>query len=592
MPAEMNSEPSARDKLEQRRYERAAANSQLAYSAAMQSGYDKQFAEDMQSVQAGYMAGSRSRYLGTPPGINPLGTNADYHYNSELQYFMMTERARFDDRDNMVLGQGITRMVANVLQNGFKLHINTGDSGLNRELDDRWDSWSGDKDACDFEGERTFDQIVRSQLRNTVVDGDIMSLPLESGQLQTLENHRCRTPWKMRGMRGRNATGVVHGVELANRRRVGFHFTKDELNLRSSVTRRTKMDRISARDDEGNRQVFQLYFPKRFSQTRGVTALAPICFPTKYHDDLQFANLVNAKRASFIAILRTMDPTVDPPSDRQSGTRETETRADGTTRTTEGGGPGQTIVGAPGEKLEAWSANIPAASFFDHAAMLLAIMAINLDLPELVFMLDGSKTNFNGYRAVAEQMRMRFEQIQSDIICTLHSPIYSWQVRLWAEADPAIRRMLTRSNINVFAHLWTPRGWPYVQPVTDAAADDLRTDANLCSQTERAQERGKTWKGPADYKPPAILSQADEIVDDREYIIRRAMARTEAIQEDYPKTGTDLNWRELAYGNRKTGIRMSLSGSLDDPDDGVDPKKPDTKPGKRPEPDSPSEGND
>ena len=64
---------------------------------------------------------------------------------------------------------------------------------------------------------------------------------------------------------------------------------------------------INARDEAGHRQVFHHYLPDRRSQTRGVTAFAPLADTADHWDDLQFANLVAAKIQSCYTILREMD---------------------------------------------------------------------------------------------------------------------------------------------------------------------------------------------------------------------------------------------------------------------------------------------
>jgi len=528
--------------------------------AAAGDSVDQAFSQQMQEIHSSYFAGQTTRYLPRPPGIEAMGSGADYHYQSEQAYFLMVERARFDDRDNMVVGQGVNRFCANVVQNGFTLQIQTGDDSLDMDLMAKWQEWSSSPELCDWDGERDFDQISRGMLRNRTVDGDVLGLPTTAGSLQIVENHRCRNPLGRRSSVA-DGTGVIHGVEIQGGKRVAFWLTPDDLSPTAQVSRRTRMRRIPARDDKGNRQVLQVYDPRRFSQRRGVTAFAPIVFPTRYHDDLQFAALVNAKRSSFWAIIREFDVDTDPKlpgKDRQGGTRTEVTRDDGTTRTEEGGGPGQTLRGVPGEKVSGWSPNIPPQSFFEHSAMLMGILSINLELPLMVFNLDASATNFNGYRGVIDQARMRFVQIQGDLITQFHKPVYEWKVRQWAQQDPVVRRAAARSGIRILGHRWTPRGWPYIQPVQDAAADDLRLCKNLISGRRRAQERGIDFD-----------DLTTEIVEDRATLILKALSTADEIKKQYPEwNGT---WRDLAYD--QTSVKVSLTGTLDDPQEATNENK-------------------
>lgn len=516
----------------------------------------RQFGELMQEVHAGYFSGGTSRYLPTPNGVNPLGTGSDYHYRTENQYFLMVERARYDDRDNMVIGQGITRFVANVMRTGFRLRPDTGDEQLNADLVAGWNEWANDRSMCDYEGEKTFSKMANSLLRARTVDGDVFVLPTSSGHLQVVENHHCRNPFGAT-TKVRSGTGIVHGVEILNGRRVGYWFTPDDLEPGARVSRKTRMRRIAARDRNGNRQVLQIYDPKRFSQRRGVTALAPVVFTSKYHDDLQFANLVNAKRQSFIATIHTFDTDAGTYAQQAAknistiGKRSELTRADGTTNTVEGSGPGVRYTGKPGEKITPWAPNVPAASFFDHANMLLLIISINLDMPDIVFRLDASSTNFNGYRGVIDQARQRFEQIQAEMVEQFHAEVYRWWLRRQIASDPAIRSVASRSDVNVFGHRWTPQGWPYVQPVQDATTDILRLNGNLVSHQRRSEERGMVWE-----------DELKEIVQGRAMLIEHAITKAEEINAKFPELDQRVMWRELAYGF-ESNVKVSMTGQID-----------------------------
>ena len=45
--------------------------------------------------------------------------------------------------------------------------------------------------------------------------------------------------------------------------------------------------------------------------------------------------------------------------------------------------------------------------------MLVGILAVNLDLPLCVFLLDASDTNYNGFRDTIDQARQRWREIPS-----------------------------------------------------------------------------------------------------------------------------------------------------------------------------------
>lgn len=478
-------------------------------------------------LKADFRAGEDSRFHSRLRGVASAGSGADYHYRSESRWLHMLERARHYRREDQVVGQAIRRLTANVVQDGFNLDVQTGDDGVNAALKARWWDWAEDADQCHSEQELTFHALERLTLESRLVDGDVLHLPLRDGSLQPVEAHRLRTPTNTQ----RN---VVHGVLMDNRaRRKEYWITKEDLGTTGALTRVSEIQAYAARDAEGHRQVFHIYDPYRFSQRRGITALAPISFTVGAHDDLQFASLVKAQMGALIAILRERGDNWEPGADAQAGPRTTETDpATGYTRTIEGLAAGLEVASDKGEKISMFAANVPGAEFREHSQLILTFIAINLDLPVSVLLLDPSDTNFSGWRGAIDQARLRWRQMQRDLATSFHTPVYRWKVRQWLAQDAALRRLSESGKINPFAHEWHPPRWPYIEPLKDAAADELR-DAKLLSSKRRIHsDRGVDWE-----------DLAPEIVADNVLIIRQAIEAADALNADFPKAKVD--WREV-----------------------------------------------
>lgn len=116
-------------------------------------------------------------------------------------------------------------------------------------------------------------------------------------------------------------------------------------------------------------------------------------------------------------------------------------------------------------------------------------------------------------------------------------------------------RAYQRFGKQLFALSFTPEGWAYIQPQTDAAADDLRLSRNLTSARRRAKERGYDW---------SVLTT--EIIDDR-YLLIEKFIKAAANLNDLPEAKSmdaKVNWRELAYGQPQGGVKLSLSGQVPD----------------------------
>lgn len=495
-------------------------------------------------LRADYNAAKQNRYRRKRTGVSASGSGSDYHYRREADYLRMMELSRDFFRNDLVVGQGVRRLVQNVIGGGFTLDARTGNPDLDRLLTSRWNEYALDADLCDLAGEHDFHEQEKLALKQTIVDGDLVVLLNRAGPLELVEAHRMRTP--ANALRSKQT--VIHGVRLdENRRRLEYWLTKQDIDPNKTLTHVADIKKYAARDPEGQRQVLHIYRPDRVSQTRGVTALAPACDAIGMHDDIQFATLVRAQVASCFAILRELDMVGGglPSPDPQRGERSTETLADGSTRTIEGVAPGMEVTGRPGEKLSMDSPNIPNPEFKPHALLILTFIAINLGLPLAVLLLDPSETNFSGWRGAMDQARAGFRELQQWLISRFHRPVYRWKVRQWLSEDTEVRRLAEGSAINLLAHRWNPPGFPYIEPFKDASADLLRTRNALISQRRRAAERGTDWD-----------DLSTEIVEDNAILIRKAYEMAVELNKEFPEL--NVTWREVACLPTPDGVKISL----------------------------------
>lgn len=526
----------------------------------------QEYREAWQDLRADYQAGKDSRFLPRLKGVQRLGSGADYHYRNETEFLYMVERARFFDRDNMVARQGINRLVANVLQKGFSLDVDTGDEGLDAELATRFWEWADDEDAADSEGEKTFGQMAAMALRSRIVDGDCLFLLNKEGTLQSVEAHRVRTPSSTRDKR------VLLGVKLdPYGKRMEYWCTKRDIDPWETLKTQEDVEKYPVRDKEGHRVVCHVYDPERFSQRRGVTAFSTLCYALGLHDDIQFATLVKQQVASCFAIIRELPEFIEgaPPAPARDGDAKAalgasrlEDLEDGTLRTMQGIGPGMDVRGRPGEKLKMESPAIPSPEFFTHASLILTFVAINLDLPLQVFLLDPTKTNFSGWRGAIDQARMRFACIQDYMTARFYRPVYRWKVRQFAATDAAIRRRLLdfksgKTQVNVLGHVWNPPAWKYIEPLKDAQADTLEINEHLCSGRRRAARQGLDFDD--EYK---------KAIDDEAKIILYAKKRAAEVNAAFPGDDGKVRWEQLAparFRESKTTAAMVTAQEAPEP---------------------------
>lgn len=501
--------------------------------------------ELFEQFRSDYNAAKASRYRRTPAGVSAVGSSADYHYRTESDYLRMMELARHFFRNNPVIAQAVRRLVTNCIQDGFALDPQTGNDKADKILAGRWAEWSRQCDLCDVAGRLSFHQQEQLVLQSTIVDGDVLVLPQRTGQLQLVEAHRLRSPTNARCRRAAG-TQLVHGVLLDRLRRpLEYWLTADDINPSRRVRRVNEMRRYAARDAEGRRQVFHIYWPDRISQTRGITAFAPSVDTIGMGDDLFFAMLVKAQHGSVYSIFHEFPELYDGAAPPQKGEQETETLSDGSTRTIEGVAPGMEIFGRPGEKLTGFTPNIPNPEFFAHAKLILTMISINLDLPLAVFLLDPSETNFSGWRGAIDQARLGFRRIQRWLCGAFHEPVYQFKVRQWIAADAVLEAIGRQEGVNLFAHRWHPPEWKYIEPLKDASADLLRCRNALISHRRRCNERGLDWN-----------DLSTEIVDDNAMLIRKAKQKADELNKEFPDLS--VTWREVASLPTPDGVKIGI----------------------------------
>jgi len=524
---------------------------------------------DREAAQT-YAAGTSDRMNPIPRGIDPLGTDADYHYRTERNYFLMVERGRSAVRDHPLVEQAINRLIANMRIGDFTLDVDSGDEAVDADQKAFWHAWCDDPRLCDYEQRRTFQQIARQSFFSQCQDGDIVHIPLRDGSLETWESHHLRNPG------GRRATGLatdgfVHGVEVQRGRTVAYWLTPRSLTPHQSLSR-GQSRRFPAYDLEGNKIVFWMGFTHRFKQRRGISRLSPPRVAMRGFDDLNYAHIKSALRRALIAYLMENSENFAPNGMPTGGSGKLPQGGDRYTQYDVGlglqqitveqvGEPAQVLKAPEGYSLKGWNATMPTEGFFKHAALMLTMLAVNLDLPLSFLLLDGSLVNFHGGRMTFDQVKMRLEQLIADLIQGLYVPTYQWKTRQRVTPgspffDPALYAA-TQRGINPFNFRFRPKGWPYVKPLEDAAAEDLAERRNLKSMRSILAARGIDLD---DFVP--------EVIRDRGKFIRAAVVEAVKIVGEFPEVFTmaDVNmlWREIRYGNEATGAKLAISANTSD----------------------------
>jgi hypothetical protein len=511
-----------------------------------------------------YASGESSRMNPVPRGINPFGTDADYHYRTEFNYFLHVERARAAVRNHPLVEQGIRRLIANLRLGEETLDVDSGDETVDADHQQWFADWAADAKQCDYEQTRNFSQIAQQSFFSQIVDGDIAHLPLREGSLQTWESHHIRTPW---GHRPTNSdrNGIIHGAEVRDGKTVAYWITPTHLSFSQIVPRSGQAKRFPVFDADGNKITFWLGFTHRFAQRRGISRLSAPRDAMTGFDDLNYAHIKSALRRALISYLMEQSQIAGPGANVAGDTAALPQAGDRYTRNDIGlglqgivieqlGEPAQAFKAPPGYTLKGWNANLPGAGFFEQSALLLTMLSVNLDLPLMFLLLDGSLVNFHGGRMTFDQAKLRFKQLQKDQISGLYGPTYEWKTRQRMTPgsvcyDPAFARAVA-AGANPFKYTFRPHGWPYVKPLEDAAGEDLSERRNLRSLKAILADRGIDED-----------EHRKDVIQGRVKWARDAITEAIAIAKEFPEAKLDVGefFRELWYGNDATGVKYAIN---------------------------------
>lgn len=497
-------------------------------------------------IRADYDFMKESRFIRRRTGLASGGAAADYHIRNEEDYYKGIEKARDVVRNDMVVGQALNRLVENVIQDGFTIHPRTGDKKADLELWNRWDEWSKNPQAVDVSGELTWNEVELAVTRAVHVDGDILAAGLQDGQLQLFEAHTIK--------KKRKSKNVHLGVQLdENRRRQRYWIAKDPIDAQKTNSSAETSIPLDVYDD-GTRVLFHIYNgDKRISQTRGISELSRIFALAGMVDDINFAKMLQQQIASCFAVIREQAalgqqgnqalPSVA--AGAGFGESTTETTVTGETRAIQGIQPGMLFKSMPGEKIRLESAAVPNQEFFAHIRLLLQLLGVNLGIPLVMMLLDGSETNFSGFRGAMDEARRGFKAKQRHLINRFHSPVWKWKVRQWLDEDPALKALAERQKIRIFDHEWNPPNWPYIEPFTDASGDLLRLRNHLTSPRRLHAEKSRDYE-----------TVIDEVTEDNSYAIEAAIRKAAKLNRKYPDA--QLTWRDVLQLPMPEGVQISI----------------------------------
>lgn len=481
-----------------------------------------------------------------------LGGSGDSQLTAR-ELWTIRETARHMVLNDTLPGMAMERL-ADALYGVYRLDAMTGDKSLNEELSGRWKDYAGDKSAVDFYGRQTLDELFWTGGLSTIRDGDSFAVFLDNGQIQLIEADRCvSVTGNTRFDPRKIGPQIVNGIMLDGRSvPAGYQFVKKTPRtwVASASDIVTQVPRF---DSRGLELVAHFYDIKRITANRGYTWWLPNTITSGMLDDLEFAMLVKAQTSASITWLAERDETA--PATNILGPGERVVNKDAPDSTTEQHAimkPGGGIELPPGTNFKGFTPAVPNSEHFKHVQHQVKKLAAALHQPWMMLLLDGSATNFTGWRGAETIARRTWRRLQRTHISQGRTPAYKWQLARWLPAlGPTARRLFAQGQLS--KHKFIPPQWPYIKPLEDAQADALTLSARLNSPRGLQAERGRDY-----------ADVARETVEDNGLMIEIAIKEAARLNGLDPEA--NVNWRELIRWDLGKG--MNLTGVLVDADGG------------------------
>ncbi len=417
------------------------------------------------------------------------GTGDYFLTSSDLE--SLRSQCRDFDRNNCIFSGLLNRWVDNVIGTGFTFQMRSPDEGLNQAVEERMTEWA--EREADFCGVFSLWEMLRLGLREIGTGGDIFFAKI-SGMLQAIEPDLCVTPIG-------NTEWINNGVEKDSAGRiVGYHFGQ-WMDWGGTDNR----DTTKVLPDE----IFHVFAPKRFSQSRGVPVLSNTIELFERLDDYIEATLVAAQVGACQAVAIKTEMGADLGADLSEATETTTDDEDMPTREME---PGMAWFLRPGESVDPIAPEQPTPQFEPFVVMLIRFAGLELGLPLEMALLDYSKTNYSSAKAAMVQADATTKGWQRTLKSRLLHPLTDWKLpqifqEVGAEYSPELAK-----------YVWIPPARKWIDPPRESQGHIDAAANGVESYQDIAAEQGKFWR---------------DLMTERAEVIRAAKEVAEELDVDW-----------------------------------------------------------
>lgn len=430
------------------------------------------------SYAASRLTNQNSNWTTAPTGAN---------YERRTSLAALRARARQASRDNGIVKNWLEITRSNVigpkgirLQSRATMPRGTMNVTLNQKIEAAWREW-GHAETCTLSGKLDWKAVQRLVVTQLACDGEFLvqmvddpanpfGFSLKVWDVNWLDETYNET--RPGGNR------VIMSVEIdANDKPVAYWLTTPSSEINFTQTRSRQRTRIAA-----DQMIHGFLCHDDETQVRGVTWLHAGLLNAKNLQSYEEGVIQSARMAANVF---GFIEQATPDGEEFTGLEN------------EDGTPTQPVIDVsnlsmnllnPGQKFTQIDPKQPTQN---HAAFMKTEsmgLGASLSLPYFLLFGDWEATNFSSSRGGLGEARQMWKGLQEFIAVTLCRRVYrEWLMRAWL--TPMLE-ISARDFESVQNPKWIGRGWEYINPTQDAAADVMRLQNRLATPSEILAAQG------------------------------------------------------------------------------------------------------
>lgn len=436
---------------------------------------------------------------------------------------VLRARARDIDRNNGIAAGGIQTIIDNVVGTGLRLAARPDYKALGKDkkwadewaatVQSYWQGW-GWTTACDASDESTWDQLTAQALRAELTNADALAesmwLPGRDDyatKIRTIESDRLSNPnYELDGptLRGGKVIGPYGeptGYWIRNAH-------PGDAYLIGSYAGYPAWELIPRRTPHGRIRMLHVFDKQRSEQSRGVPLLTAVLAYFKQADRYINAEIAAAVANGMIALIMTTPLSGDELHDLFENHRDEwlQIRKDHAIALESG-----TIIPlAPGDKMESFMPQRPAAQFGVFLESVFQIIAVGMDMPRELLMKDFSKTTYSSARAAMLEAWRSFNRRRDWLGTQWCDPIYANLLEELINDGRVDAPGFYKNRAAYQRCKWIGPGRGWVDPVKEAMAAQIRIDSGISTLEIECAEQSQDWEDVMDQRGVEIQRALDK----------------------------------------------------------------------------------